>query len=164
MLIRDFNATEDTEQIRQCVIELQDFERRIDSRMPPGEEIADAYIAELLSQCVENSGKILVVELDGRLAGYVTILTKVRSGDLDDGDIEFGLLADLVVRQKHRGKGIGRKLIDAAESFARSRNVRWLRVSALAENESARKLYEKAGFSELYVDLEKDLGAIDGDT
>lgn len=164
MVIRAFNATADTDQIRQCVIELQDFERRIDSRMPSGEEIADAYIAELLSRCVENSGKILVAEVDGRLAGYVTILTKVRSGDLDDGDLEFGLVADIVVREKHRGNGIGRKLIDAAESFARSQNVRWLRVSVLAENESARKLYEKVGFSELYVDLEKDLGTIERDT
>lgn len=164
MLMRDFNATTDTEHIRECVIELQNFERRIDSRMPSGEDIADAYIAELLSRCVENSGKILVVELDGHVAGYATILTKVRSGDLDDGDIEFGLVADIVVRQKYRGNGIGRKLIDAAESFARSRKVRWLRVSVLAENETARKLYEKAGFSELYVDLEKDLGTLERDT
>lgn len=164
MLMRDFNATTDTDHIRECVIELQNFERRIDSRMPSGEDIADAYIAELLSRCVENSGKILVVELDGHVAGYATILTKVRSGDLDDGDIEFGLVADIVVRQKYRGNGIGRKLIDAAESFARSRKVRWLRVSVLAENETARKLYEKAGFSELYVDLEKDLGTLERDT
>jgi GNAT superfamily N-acetyltransferase len=164
MLMRDFNTTADTDQIRECVIELQNFERRIDSRMPSGEDIADAYIAELLSRCVENSGKILIAEFDGHLAGYVTILTKVRSGDLDDGDIEFGLVADIVVRRKYRGNGIGRKLIAAAESFARSQNVRWLRVSVLAENEAARKLYEKAGFAELYVDLEKDLGTVESDT
>lgn len=157
MLIREFNGNSDSEKLRECLIELQDFERCIDSRMPSGDDIADAYIAEMRTSCDQYIGKILIADIDGDLAGFVTILTKVESGDLDDGNIEYGLLADLVVRESYRGNGLGRALLAAAESVAKSHNVRWLRVCTLAQNKGARNLYASEGFSELYVNFEKDL-------
>jgi len=157
MCIRPANIDADFQQIRECVIELQDFERRIDTRMPSGGAIADDYIADMLRKCEEYRGKILVAEADNSIAGFVTILTSVSSGDLDDGDIEFSSIDDLIIRQQYRGTGLGRKLIEAAESFARSKKARWLRLSVLAKNVSARQLYSQLGFSELYVDFEKDL-------
>jgi GNAT superfamily N-acetyltransferase len=88
----------------------------------------------------------------------VTILNRVQSDDLDDGDIEFGLVADLVVRKAYRRTGLGRELMAAAEACARGNDVRWLRISVMAANGGARQMYESMGFSEIYVELEKDLG------
>jgi len=157
MLIREFDKSSDVAALRSCVIELQDYERRIDARMPPGEEIADAYVQEIFARCAEHAGKVLVAVADNGIAGYVSIMTRMQSDSLDDGHIEYGLIADLVVLEKHRGSGIGRQLIDAAEEYARTRNVRWLRICVLADNDSARQLYRQTGFSELYLDLEKEL-------
>jgi GNAT superfamily N-acetyltransferase len=156
-VIRKFNKQTDAQQLRDCMIELQDFEREIDPRMPSGEEIADDYIVEMLQRCRTCEGQVLVADSDGEIAGYVTILNRVQSDDLDDGNIEFGLVADLMVRKSYRGTGLGRKLMDAAESFAKAHDVRWLRVSVMAANATARKLYASAGFSEIYVELEKQL-------
>jgi hypothetical protein len=46
--------------MRACLIELQDFERRIDPRKPAGDQIAVAYISDALSQCADHHGRIFV--------------------------------------------------------------------------------------------------------
>jgi ribosomal protein S18 acetylase RimI-like enzyme len=163
MIVRDYDRDADFDGVRACLIELQEFERRIDRRKPTGDEIANAYISDALSQCAECHGRILVADEGGNVAGYATILAKVRSDSLDDGDLEYAYLADLVVRAAYRGRGIGRELMARAEAYARDEGAKWLRVCVLAENEHARRLYSASGFSELYVDFEKDLTAGAGD-
>ncbi len=157
MQIRPYVSDTDGEQLRACVIELQNFEREIDPRMPSGEEIVDDYIIAMLFRCRMCDGQVLVADVDGEIAGYVTMLNRVQSDDLDDGNLEFGLVADLLVRNAYRGTGLGRELMAAAESFAKEHDVRWLRISVMSENAAARKLYASSGFSEIYVELEKDL-------
>jgi GNAT superfamily N-acetyltransferase len=157
MLIRPYVSSTDGAQLRACVIELQNFEREIDPRMPSGEEIVDDYIVAMLFRCRMCDGQVLVADIDGEIAGYVTMLNRVQSDDLDDGDLEFGLIADLLVRKAYRGTGLGRELIAAAETFAKEHDVRWLRISVMAQNAAARSLYAATGFSEIYVELEKDL-------
>lgn len=156
-VIRKYNSKSDEEQLRECVIELQEFERAMDPRMPTGEEIADDYIVAMLFRCRMCDGQVLVADIDSEIAGYVTILNRVQSDDLDDGNLEFGLIADLLVREKHRGTGLGQELMAAAEEVAKESDVRWLRISVMSENTAARKLYSTSGFSEIYVELEKDL-------
>jgi ribosomal protein S18 acetylase RimI-like enzyme len=158
MPVRPYNPKSDFNQLRDCMIELQDFERNIDSRMPSGEEIADEYIAEMLHRCRQCDGQVLVADVDGNIAGYVTILNRVQSDDLDDGNIEFGLVADLVVKEAFRGSGLGRTLMQSAEEYARDNDVRWLRISVMSANQGARQLYSNLGFEEIYIELEKDLG------
>ena len=156
-VIRKYNSETDAQQLRDCVIELQNFEREIDPRMPSGEEIADDYIVAMLFRCRMCDGQVLVADVDGDIAGYVTMLNRVQSDDLDDGNLEFGLIADLLVKEAYRGTGLARELMAAAESFAKEHDVRWLRISVMAQNAAARKLYASTGFSEIYVELEKDL-------
>ena len=158
MSVRPYNPETDADQLRDCMIELQNFERNIDPRMPSGEDIADEYVVEMLNRCRQCDGQVLVADVDGEIAGYVTILNRVQSDDLDDGNIEFGLVADLVVRKAFRGSGLGKKLMAAAEQYARDDDVRWLRISVMAANRGATELYSALGFDEIYIELEKDLG------
>lgn len=156
-LILGFDRDKHMAGLRECLIELQDFERVINPRMPSGAEIADPYLTDMFSRCDDCGGRILMAEVDGSVAGYVTILPKVKSEQIEDGDTEYGLISDLVVLEKYRGLGIGRKLLEAAELYARTCNVRYLRLGVLAGNPVAEDLYASAGFSPLYVELEKVL-------
>lgn len=156
-LVRDFDKTRHMAGVRECLIELQDFERRIDPRMPPGVDIAEAYIAEMFDRCAKCGGRVLIAELDGEVIGYATILPRVKSEQIEDGDFEYGLISDLVVKARFRGQGLGRKLLDAAENYARSCRVRYLRIGVLNDNPVAAALYESAEFAPLYVELEKEL-------
>lgn len=159
MHIREFDKHKDLNRLRECAIELQDFERRLDPRRPTGEGYVDAYIPQMRERCEKCHGKILVAENDGEVVGFVTILTKVRSEDVEDGDFEYGLVADLVILDKFRKMGFGKRLLEAAEAHAVSSGVRWLRIGVLAGNQAAMNLYSTMGFSDSYIDLEKDLSA-----
>ncbi len=157
MFVRDFDKTADMNHLRDCLVELQDFERRLDPRMPPGTDIVDAYIPHMLNRCKQCSGKVLVAEVDGDVAGYATILTRVNSEELEDGDYEYGLVSDLVILEKYRKLGLGKRLLEEAETYARSCEVKWLRIGVLAGNPTAENLYSSMGFSSKYIELEKEL-------
>ncbi len=143
--------------VRACFIELQDFERSLDPRFPPGAEIVDDLISQMLDRCQKCGGRVLVAVLNEAIVGFVTILAKVRSEEIGEGEIEYGLVSDVVVASKYRKQGIGRKLLEAAELYAKSKGVRWLRIGVLAENHSADGLYDSIGFKRMYIEREKEL-------
>jgi len=157
MNIRTVTTDKDLQEIRSCVVELQDYECQFDPRMPSGESIADEYLEDMKRKCEEHDGQIIVSEIDGNIAGFVSVLANVSSGVLNDGNLICSCIDDLIVREQFRRLGVAKKLVEAAESFAKSKNARWLRLSVMARNTSARKLYSSLGFSEFYVDYEKDL-------
>lgn len=159
MYIRELDERKELDRLRECVIELQDFEHGLDPRRPTGAGCVDAYLPQMRERCEKCHGKILVAEVGGEIGGYVMILTRVQSEDVEDGDMEYGLVADLVILERFRKMGFGRKLLESAEAHATSKGVRWLRVGVLAGNRAAANLYSAMGFSDSYVELEKDLAA-----
>ena len=132
--------------MRNCVVELQEFERRIDDRLRPGESMATEYLSHMLDRCESCAGTILVAEADGVLAGFVTILTRVPFESLDDPPGHYALISDLVVRERFRGRGLGTELLRDAEHYAVTAGARELRVGVLSENRAAAGLYRRAGF------------------
>lgn len=157
MLIRIFDHEVHLAGVQACLVELQDFERALDSRLPSGADIVAEYIPHMLARCKECGGGVLVAEVDGEVAGYATVLAKVQSGEIEDGDFEYGLISDLVVASRFRRQGIGRALLQAAEQHARAKRVKWLRIGVLAANQSADELYDSMGFTSVYVEREKRL-------
>ena len=157
LLIRDFDEVAHLKGIQVCLIELQDFERLLDPRLPSGAEIVDDYIPHMLDRCTKCDGRVLVAELNEEVAGFATILATVMSEEIAEGEIEYGLVSDVVVASKYRKRGIGRKLLEAAESYAKSNGVRWLRIGVLAENHIADGLYDSMGFKRFYIEREKEL-------
>jgi GNAT superfamily N-acetyltransferase len=157
MSIRKYSARTDLPRLRQCLIELQNFERNFDPRLPLGEDIVEAYIPDMLQRCKRCGGTVLVADIDGMVAGYVTVMAKVRSEEMGAGDFEFGLITDIVVLPEYRKTGLGKELLAAAEAFAKANGVKWLRIGALTANHAAKDMYSSMGFSGLYVELEKDL-------
>ena len=155
--IRPYNKATDERQLRNCVVGLQDYERRLDPRMPRGESIADDYIREMFTHCRQYSGCVFVCEHDRTVAGYVTVHTKYVSEDIDDGPRTFGFITDVFVDEAFRGQGIGRALLDHAESFAKENGVSDMMIGVLASNHPARSLYQAQGFEEFAIKLEKKL-------
>ena len=100
---------------------------------------------------------VLVAEVDGAVSGFVSVWTRYRSSEPNDDPSEHGYVSDLVVSAEHRGHGIGRALLRAAEARARQAGVDTLRVSVKARNTSALSLYSAEGFESLESYLEKRL-------
>jgi GNAT superfamily N-acetyltransferase len=102
-------------------------------------------------------GKVPIADVAGEVAGYATILTRVKSEQLEDGKFEYGLVSDLVVMDQHRNSGLGTKLLDEADAYAKACKVRWLKIGVLAANKKAERLYLLKGFAGQYFEPEKDL-------
>lgn len=62
------------------------------------------------------------------------------------GDDELAI-GHLAVSEHHRGKGIGRRLIDTMEAEARARNKRALVLNVEADNANAIAFYQHLGFT-----------------
>lgn len=156
MEIRRFGP-EDAVAVTRCIAELQDYERGIDDRVLPGEAVEGWYLDHLLKACGEQDGAIFVAEEGGQVVGFAAVQSRVPNEDSDERAYNFALISDLGVNESHRGAGIGRALIASCEAFARNRRARWLRIAVLGQNTGARGLYERCGFEDRQVLLEKPL-------
>src|SRR5689334_8798569 len=81
--IRAYRAS-DSASLRDCIAELQDSERSIDGRLRPGRAIASDYLDGMLEECGRYSGQVFVLEVDGTIAGFTTVFTRVPFERLDE--------------------------------------------------------------------------------
>jgi ribosomal protein S18 acetylase RimI-like enzyme len=128
-VIRDYEPARDRDQVRSCVVELQEFERGLEPSLPKGVDMVDAYLAFLLDRCSRAAGRVLVAEVDHVVVGFVVLLARVVPEEPDEDQMPYAYISDLVVLPGYRRRGIGRALLDRAEALARSSGASILRVS-----------------------------------
>ena len=75
----------------------------------------------------------------GRVVGNVTVQRADRAGSRWQ-------IANVAVAPSHRGRGISRRLMEAALAHAASCSGQWAVLQVYARNEVARRLYESLGF------------------
>lgn len=63
----------------------------------------------------------------------------------------------MFVEEEFRKNGIGGKLIAKVRNEAKKRNVKKLRVGAIAQNENAVNFYRSQGFTDVNLYLEENL-------
>ncbi|WP_426476038.1 GNAT family N-acetyltransferase [Chryseobacterium sp. CBSDS_008] len=59
---------------------------------------------------------------------------------------QYSYLGFMYVKPEHRGKGINKVITDELIAWSKSRGITEIRLEVYAQNESAIKAYEKAGF------------------
>ncbi len=90
----------------------------------------------------DGPGGFLVAELEGVVVGYVAL-----HQDIDLPSHAHVLTLDgLAVLPAAQGRGVGHVLVDAAVARAGERGARKVTLRVLANNDVARRLYERCGF------------------
>ncbi|HTR12034.1 MAG TPA: GNAT family N-acetyltransferase [Roseiarcus sp.] len=146
--------------LRLAVVELQEHERRLHPTHLPGSEIADAYVAWMVTQAA-RSGAILIAEVDGVFAGFA-------AGWVDDDDKlaeapdsrRFGLVSDICVLPAYRGRRLASRLLDGIENRLATTGVIRIRIGVLAANGPACASYERSGFTAYEIVYEKVVGQV----
>jgi ribosomal protein S18 acetylase RimI-like enzyme len=156
-VVREYQPGQDTPSLRDCIVELQEFERTIEPALPAGTAMADAYLTYILGRCSEYYGKVFVAEVDRRVVGFVSIWARVPPTEPDEPQTEYAYISDLVVRAPFRQRGLGRALLAQAERYAREQQATVIRIGVLAQNIIARQLYLDVGFTERRIELSKNL-------
>jgi GNAT superfamily N-acetyltransferase len=107
----------------------------------PAEPAARAF-ATLLAD--ERLGRVWLLEIDSAPVGYL-VLTLCYA--MEYGGLR-GVVDDLFVRAEHRGKGLAGAGLEEVRRSCAELGVRALQVEVGAENDTARRLYERAGLRE----------------
>lgn len=155
--IRPYDAATDAEALRALFIALQDHEHALEPLAPTGAEIADTYLAWMFECCAENDGRVLVAVSEGKLIGFLTVQLAVRRSDPDDPVLVHALVSELMVQGRWRNRGLGARLLAAAEALARGAGRAEIRVGVVARNLGARRFYAREGYDELFLYLHKPL-------
>ncbi len=102
---------------------------------------ATATIAALASDDPRRT--VLVAEsADAVRAGFVHLETGTDFFTHE----QHGHISVIVVAAEAEGTGVGRALLDAAETWTRERGYQFLTLNVFEKNAAARRLYERAGF------------------
>lgn len=83
--------------------------------------------------------KLYILESDGTTAGYAAIAVTFTT----EGGGNTLWLDELYIKPEHRGKGLGRGLI---EFLKKDDDIKRIRLEITPENERAKKLYVSEGF------------------
>jgi len=97
-----------------------------------------------------------VAELNKTIVGFITV--SIRKTLLHKS--LSGLINELIVAEKYRGKGIGKQLILAVIERCKQRGCCEVEVSTSMTNTRARELYISCGFEESGLLFEVDLSLI----
>jgi len=98
-----------------------------------------AYTPKQLKYLITKANSDCLIEaLQGKPRGFIIVLLK-RNSDLAG-------IETLNVDPLHRGKGIGKKLLKAAEDEMILKGVNKIRLEVSTNNQCAINLYEKSGF------------------
>jgi len=90
----------------------------------------------------DSAEGVIVAELDGDVVGYVKLRPPTELASNAHVLAIHGLAVDPAVQ----GRGIGRRLLEAADDVAVARGVRRLTLRVFGPNAAARRLYKKHGY------------------
>ena len=106
------------------------------------------YFGELV-----HAGQVLVYEEEGSVAGHVVCRERQTGGPVKM-ERKTLYIDSIAVDEAHRGRGIGRRLLDECRAIAQKRGCCGLELQVNAANIRAMKLYREYGFGEKSVNME----------
>jgi ribosomal protein S18 acetylase RimI-like enzyme len=66
-----------------------------------------------------------------------------------------GFISDIAVTENMQGKGVGSKLLESFEAWAKEKKMKYVHLDVVPENDRALKLYDKHGFSTILLGKRK---------
>ena len=131
-----------------CKKEHDEFDKTINPNFSL-DQIGKSYFADRISNSCA-----LVALLDGKIVGYLV-------GSIIDVESyrtigKIGEVENMFVVEKYRSIGVGKKLLEEFERWCAGKTKR-VRAVVTAKNEKAIRFYERAGFEDYALTLEKEL-------
>ena len=118
-------------------------------------ETAHGYGSYLGTQLAKDDIVILVAVEDREVRGYT--YSGVEGTDYMALRGPAGVLYDIIVDPAHRGRGLGRLLLDATIAALAARGAPRIVLSTADKNENAQRIFAAAGFRRTMVEMTREL-------
>jgi ribosomal protein S18 acetylase RimI-like enzyme len=118
----------------------------------PGTE--HGYAGFLGTQLEEPGVILFVAERGGQVVGYT--YAAVEGRDYMSLRGPAGALYDIVVDPDHRGRGVGRMLLEATVAALEARGAPRVVLSTAERNETAQRLFAHAGFRRTMIEMTRE--------
>jgi ribosomal protein S18 acetylase RimI-like enzyme len=114
-----------------------------------------AYASFLGTQLDEPKVIVLVAEHAGEVLGYT--YAGVEGRDYMSLRGPAGVIYDIIVDAAHRGRGVGRLLLEGTIAALKARGAPRVVLSTAERNEAAQRLFARAGFRRTMVEMTREL-------
>ena len=120
----------------------------------PGEPLDAAYLAAFDAMAAQGGNELIVAEEAGRVVGCLqfVIIPGISHRGMTRAQIEGVRVAD-----GHRGRGLGKALIEHAIARARAAGCGMVQLTSSLSRTEARKFYKGLGFAHTHAGMKLDL-------
>jgi ribosomal protein S18 acetylase RimI-like enzyme len=94
----------------------------------------------------DEQGETFIAEVDGEIAGFVDVRVQNNPAHVFFRARRVAFVAQLVVKDEHRKRGVGRALMETAAAWARERDCTEITLNVFEFNEPAQRLYRSLGY------------------
>lgn len=127
-----------------------------------GESLVDAETAEIGAIEAEEilaewDAAVVLAEIDGEPAGLLIWYVATGESYLAEKFRRYGKVDALVVATRHRGKGVGKALLEEAERLTRERGLSRMMLHVIEGNDGAAEAYRRFGFRSHSTNMAKPL-------
>ena len=128
-----------------------------DSRrfLAAGKRTPADYASFMGTQLKDPDKAVFVADDKGDVIGYAYAAVEGYNYMVLRGPA--GVLHDVIVEPEHRGRGVGRLLLDAALEFLSSSGVPRVVLSTAERNEGAQRLFARMGFRRTMIEMTREL-------
>ena len=147
------------EQIKDLLVDLQQYIAEIDKEgfNIVGEDYREKYFLKTMEEVKKCDGKILLFEENNKIVGL--IIGVVNNEEMQKYDFNVpkrGRITELVVSKEHRGKKIGKILLDSMKDYLKNIGCKKTLIAVFGYNENAINFYKKNGFHIRLMDMIED--------
>jgi GNAT superfamily N-acetyltransferase len=140
-------------------LQLMSFHEELDAGYSMVEDAAERWIRYIAPSFNDESWRIFVAQIEDELVGYAAVV--IQDHPPVYVSTKHGVLESIAVSREHRGRGIGKRLVRAAEQWLRSRDVFEMTVRIDERNTASRALFGSRAFEPWIVVRRKVLGRKD---
>ncbi|MED5547857.1 MAG: GNAT family N-acetyltransferase [Pseudomonadota bacterium] len=115
----------------------------LSGRSPDGKRWADdldTVLARDFAACLDGGGFVLVACQGDTIAGLCAVAIESVAGN------RIATIEDLLVGEDGRGRGLGSRLLEAAEALCRENNADRIMLESGIANDSAHSFFEGRGY------------------
>ena len=94
-------------------------------------------ILEAQDQCC-----VMVAELNKKIVGMCSVQTFISTAE----GCPAGVIEDMIVSKRHRGKGIGKSLLESIKEWSKEKGIVRLQLLTDKNNTAALEFYKKTGW------------------